>query len=127
LQQLILLRKNILEKNNLEIKAKPTDKFLQKIHQIVLENIEDTDFDVSRLVAEMEMSRTQIHRKIKALTDQPTTHFVRIIRMQEAKKLFDSTSLNVSEVAYKVGYKNVTNFSTYFKAHFGVPPSQIDK
>jgi len=127
LQQLILLRKNILEKNNLEIKAKPTDKFLQKIHQIVLENIEDTDFDVSRLVAEMEMSRTQIHRKIKALTDQPTTHFVRIIRMQEAKKLFDSTSFNVSEVAYKVGYKNVTNFSTYFKAHFGVPPSQIDK
>lgn len=127
LQQLILLRKNILEKNNLELEKQPEDEFLQKIHQIVLENIEDSDFDVSRLVAKMEMSRTQIHRKIKALTDQSTTQFVRIIRMQEAKKMLVSTSLNVSEVAYKVGYKNPTNFSTHFKAHFGYPPSQSSK
>ncbi|MFK7776137.1 MAG: ATP-binding protein [Saprospiraceae bacterium] len=127
LQQLILLRKNIMEKNNLEVEEQPEDKFLQKIHQIVLGNIEDSDFDVSRLVAEMEMSRTQIHRKIKALTDQSTTHFVRVIRMQEAKKMLVSTSFNVSEVAYKVGYKNPTNFSTHFKAHFGFPPSQRDK
>lgn len=127
LQQLILLRKNILEKNNLEIEEKPEDQFLQKIHQIVLGNIEDSDFDVSRLVAEMEMSRTQIHRKIKALTDLSTTQFVRIIRMQEAKKILASTSFNVSEVAYKVGYKNPTNFSTHFKAHFGISPSQRDK
>jgi len=127
LQQLILLRKNILEKNNLQIEEKPQDEFLQKIQKIVLENIEDTNFDVPRLVAEMEMSRTQIHRKIKALTDQSTTQFVRIIRLKEAKKMLISTSLNVSEVAYKIGYKNSTNFSTHFKAHFGYPPSQVHK
>ena len=127
MQQLILLRENILEKNNLEVEDKPEDEFLQKIHLIVLENIEDADFDVSRLVAEMEMSRTQIHRKIKALTNQSTTQFVRTIRMQEAKKMLVSTSFNVSEVAYKVGYKNPTNFSTHFKTHFGFSPSQSGK
>lgn len=127
LRQLIQIRKNILERNNLEVEDKPQDEFLLKIHQIVLEHLEDASFDVSRLVEKMNMSRTQLHRKIKALTDLSTTQFVRIIRLQEAKKMLKSNTLNVSEVAYKVGYKNPTNFSTHFKAYFGVSPSRSVK
>lgn len=57
----------------------PKDEFLQKIYKVVLKNIEDEDFDVPRLCKAMDMSRTQIHRKIKALTDHSTTQLMRII------------------------------------------------
>jgi len=124
LEHLVEVRKNILEKNKLEKEQKPEDEFLQKMYQIILDNIEDDDFDVPRLCKAMELSRTQIHRKVKATANLSTTKFIRIIRLQEAKRLIQSTDFNISEVAYKVGYKNPANFSTHFKSHFGFSPSE---
>ena len=127
LEQLVVVRKNILEKNNLKDNESPKDEFLQKMKNVILENIENSDFDVTRLCKAMEMGRTQIHRKIKATTDLSTTKFIRSIRLQEGKKLIESSTLNISEVAYKVGYKNPANFSTHFKEYFGFTPSETHK
>ena len=127
LDKLVELRKNILEKNNLKETEKPQDEFLQKIYKVVLENIEDEDFDVTRLCRALDISRAQVHRKITALTNYSTTQFVRIIRLQEASRLLKIGDLNISEVAYKVGYKSPANFSTHFKTHFGFSPSETRK
>ncbi len=124
LEQLVVVRKNILAKNKLEKEEKPKDPFLQKMYQVILENIEDEDFDVARLCQAMDMSRTQIHRKVTATANLSTSKFIRIIRLQEAKRLIVSSDLNMSEIAYKVGYKNPANFSTHFKEHFGFSPSE---
>ncbi len=127
LDKLVELRKNILEKNDLKEAEKPQDEFLQKVYNVVLENIEDEDFDVPRLCKKLEISRSQLHRKITALTNHSTTKFVRIIRLQEANRLLKTGDFNISEVAYKVGYKNPGNFSTHFKSHFEISPSETRK
>lgn len=127
LDKLVELRKNILEKNNLKEAEKPQDEFLQKVYNVVLENIEDDSFNVPHLCKALVISRAQLHRKITALTNHSTTQFVRIIRLQEAYRLLKIGDYNVSEVAYKVGYKSAANFSTHFKKHFGFSPSETSK
>jgi len=127
LENLVQVRKNILEKNDLKLNKKPASPFLQKLNGIILSKLEDADFDITRLCQAMELSRAQIHRKVKALTEHSTTKYIRIIKLREAKKLLETTSLNVSEVAYKIGYKNPSNFSTHFKAYFGFAPNETHK
>ena len=121
---MIAVRRNILEQNDLKKNDQPESEFLKNLYKIVLKNIADEDFNIPRLCKALNMSRTQIHRKVTALTSHSTSKFIRMIKMQEAKKLLESTSFNISEVAYKVGYKNPTNFSSHFKAHFGFTPSE---
>ena len=127
LENLVMVRKNILEKNDIQLNEKPESKFLKKLNEIILTNIENEDFDIPRLCKAMELSRTQIHRKIKALTELSSSQYIKIIKLREAKKLLETTTLNISEVAYKVGYKNPTNFSTHFKSHFGFSPNETHK
>ena len=127
LEKLMTVRKVILEKNNLKTNEKPQGEFLQKFYQIVIENIENEDFDVVKLCKALDMSRSQIHRKVKALTNCSTTQYIRQIKMREAKRMLETTTLNISEIAYKIGYKNPNNFSSHFKAHFGISPSDTYK
>ena len=127
LENLVQVRKNILAKNDLKINKKPESLFLQKLNDIILSNLEDESFNIARLCQAMDLSRAQIHRKVKALTEHSTAHYIRIIKLREAKKLLETTSFNVSEVAYKIGYKNPSNFSTHFKAYFGFSPNETHK
>ena len=75
----------------------------------------------------MLMSRTQIHRKLKALTNTSTSIFIRRIRLNKAKEMLEKGELNVSEVAYEVGFKNPKYFSQTFSEEFGFPPSKLVK
>ena len=71
------------------------------------------------------ISRTQLHNKIKALTGQSTTEFVRMIRLNKARELLQSTELNVSEVGYEVGISNPAYFSRMFRRKTGESPLQF--
>jgi AraC-like DNA-binding protein len=71
------------------------------------------------------MSRTQLYRKFNALTDQTVSKFIRNIRLRKAKDLLVNQNLEVSEAAYRVGFKNLSHFSSAFKAEFGINPSKI--
>ena len=75
----------------------------------------------------MNMSRTQLHRKIKALTNQSTSEFIRSIRLQSAQQLLENTAFNISEIAYKVGYKHPNHFSADYKKQYGVSPHETRK
>lgn len=104
----------------------PNEAFLQKILFIVESHIEDNEFTVEKLQGEMAMSRMQLHRKLKALTDLSANEFIRNLRLQRAADLLSSNGLQVSEVAYKSGFNSLSYFTQCFKEKYGVTPSQYE-
>jgi ligand-binding sensor domain-containing protein/signal transduction histidine kinase/DNA-binding response OmpR family regulator len=108
-----------------EITANTIDeKFLQKAIDIVTKNISDCNFSNELLGGEMAMSRTQLYKKIKAITNQSVNEFIRTIRLKHASELLTTTSLNVSEVAMEVGFIDAAYFSRCFTKQYGVSPSK---
>ena len=80
--------------------------------------------NITQLVGEVGLSRTQLHRKIKELTGFPASKFVQNIRMQQAMKLLRDKRINVSQIAYSVGFSSQTHFSTTFKQYYGISPTE---
>ncbi|MCB0620678.1 MAG: response regulator [Saprospiraceae bacterium] len=103
------------------------DAFLQKIRAIVMERLSEPDFEIDRLAQIVGMSRSQLFRKVKALTGQSPSLFIRAIRLQYGKELLETTEMNVSEVAYEVGFSTPAYFSDAFTEAFGMRPSQLKK
>jgi transcriptional regulator GlxA family with amidase domain len=89
--------------------------------------MDNADFSVPHLCRALGMSRTQLHRKITALTNHSTSHLVRSIRLSHAKELLMTTDMNVSEVAYETGFKDPNYFSRTFTEMFGILPSSVGK
>lgn len=108
-----------------KIAINSTDEvFLNKVTQLVLENLEEENFDIDVLALMLKMSRSQLFRKIKALTNQSTNDFISIIRMNKALEYLLSGEYNISETAYKLGFNKPNNFSRAFTKQFEVSPSQ---
>lgn len=103
------------------------DSFLARFHQALEANIEEEDFGITEMCNELAMSRAQLHRKIKALTGLSTSHYMRAIRLQKAKLLLESTDLNISEVAYRVGFRDPKYFSRTYSETFGFAPTDTPK
>lgn len=105
--------------------TEPEDQFVLKIHGAVEANLEDENFGILQLCQAVSMSRAQLHRKLKALTGRSTSSFVRLIRLNKAKALLSNTDLNISQVAYEVGFKDPKYFSRTFTEEFGEPPRDM--
>lgn len=101
----------------------PEEVFLQKAVGIVQKHLEDEDFGVVELASAMLMSRHQLHRKIKALTDRSPSVFIRSLRLQESKRLLQQGEYTVSEVAFRLGFSSLAYFSKCFAQEFDQPPS----
>lgn len=106
---------------------KQEDAFLKKLHFIVDANLESETFGIGELCEELAVSRTQLHRKLKALTNKSTSQVIRTIRMKEAKKLLLNSDLNITEIGYAVGYSNPSYFTQEFTKEFGEAPSFFRK
>ncbi|MEL6848308.1 MAG: ATP-binding protein [Bacteroidota bacterium] len=104
-----------------------TDIFMQKVRLIVEANYADEDFSLAELCRQLSLSRSQLYRKMKALVDTSPSIYIRNFRLTEAKRLLQNTDLTVSEVAWRVGFKDLSNFSKAFQAHFGTLPSETRK
>lgn len=128
LEQRQRLREIFSNGSDLELKKiaiNITDEaFLKKVTQLVLENLEEENFDIDGLALMLKMSRSQLFRKIKALTNQSTNDFISIIRMNKALEYLLSGACNISETAYKLGFNKPNNFTRAFTKQFGVSPSQ---
>jgi AraC-like DNA-binding protein len=72
----------------------------------------------------MALSRTQLHRKIKALTNKTSSEFIRTIRLNKAAELLLQKTDNVTRIAYETGFNNLSWFAKAFKEQFGVRPSE---
>lgn len=103
------------------------DAFLIKMRSIIENRLDDVGYNIPQFCRDAGMSRTQLHRKLKALTGKSATIFIRSIRLQKAKELLKSTNLNVSEIAYEVGFRDPSYFSTSFLEEFGTSPSESRK
>jgi AraC-like DNA-binding protein len=73
------------------------------------------------------MSRTQLHRKLKALTDQSTGEFIRTYRLKYARQLIEKEYGNMAQVSYECGFSNPSYFAECFKKQFGLLPSEYAK
>jgi signal transduction histidine kinase/ligand-binding sensor domain-containing protein/CheY-like chemotaxis protein len=131
LDQLVLLRKKLIEKIQktgftlfLSKRTKnPKIQFLQKAVKLIHEEIINSTFGSEELSSKLQLSDSQTYRKIKAITGKSTSVFIRSIRLQYAKGLLKSTDKTVSEIAYEVGFNDPSWFSRAFKEEFGFAPS----
>ncbi len=98
--------------------------FLQSLRKVVLDNLQNDQFGVDHLADSFGISRSQLHRKLKKLTNKSASQFIREIRLDESLTLLQNNTLTVSEVAYRVGFNNPNYFNTTFKNYFGYSPGQ---
>ena len=101
------------------------EKFLRKLIQLIEANIDNPDLDIEFLLSNIAMSRSQLHRKIKAITGQPITGFIRIIRIKRAAMLMEQKFGNVSDIMYAVGFNNLSYFTKCFREVYNLTPTEF--
>ena len=134
LSQLITSRQLIFNKYFSLITDIPTNinttsldkEFIEKVLNYINDNIGNPDLNVELLAAQLNLSRSQFYRKIKALTNQTANEFLRNIRLQKAKQIIEKGNTNISEVCYKVGFSSPSYFSKCFKSYFGLLPTEVE-
>lgn len=99
--------------------------FLDLVNQTLETHLSDENFGIAELCETLNISRAQLHRKLKKLTGLSTSHYIRSLRLDIAKGLLEKTQLNVSEVAFNVGFSSATYFSKVFKEEFGYAPKEV--
>lgn len=111
-----------------EIKVpSPDERLMERIMKSINAHLSDESLTVEIIAAEVGLSRSHLHRKLKELTNQTTRDFIRNIRLKQAATLLGEKKHSISEVAALVGFSNLGNFSNAFKELFGVPPSAYTK
>ena len=130
---LIESRLQLRKKYKKEGKLRPEDiavnsvdeKFLIHLIAEVEQNMSDDRFGVEQLSDLLAMSRSQLHRKLKALIDQSPNQFIRSFRLQRAHDLLQQNSATSSEIAFQVGFGSPSYFTKCFHEQFGYTPSEI--
>ncbi|MEM0993594.1 MAG: response regulator, partial [Bacteroidota bacterium] len=82
------------------------DAFVERVRRKIEANLQNDEFGITELCLAMRMSRTQLHNKLKVLTNRSTSKFIRSVRLNKAKKLLTATDMSVKEIAFQVGYQD---------------------
>lgn len=134
-RNLISLRKKIREKyaqvrnfDPKEISVTSADeRFLIKLQEVAEKHIENIDFSMEEFAYELAVSRPILFSKVKALTNQTPNNFLKIMRLKRAKQLLESDKLNISDIAYLVGFRDARYFSKCFQKEYGLTPTEYLK
>ena len=110
-----------------EALSKLDNEFIEKITQLVEDNLSSEKIDITYLSDKMCMSGSTLYRKMKALTGLSTNEYIRKVKMQNAERLLLEGKYNISEIAYKIGMNSTGYFRQCFKDEFGVSPSDYLK
>ncbi len=108
--------------------AKPLsldEKFMVKVNEIIEKHISEEEFDMEIFSEELGMSRMQVHRKLKALTEKSANRYIRSLKLRIAKTMIEEKQGSISEIAYSMGFGSPAYFTKCFKDHFGYSPSEI--
>ncbi|WP_163325424.1 helix-turn-helix domain-containing protein [Draconibacterium mangrovi] len=103
--------------------TKADEIFLEKLNEIILQNISNSDLDVDMLAEQMNMSRPTLYRKIKAVSDLTPNDLIRTCRLKKAAKSIEEGELSLNEIAENVGFNSQSHFSRSFSKQFGSTPS----
>ncbi len=128
----IALRVKLREKIRLELlKESPKvevdsadEKFLLKVRDAILSRLSDEQLSVESLAEEIGLSRSQLFRKVSALTGVSVNELIRTFRLQKAAQLLEQNWAPVTQIAYEVGFSSLSYFSKAFKEKYGVSPSE---
>jgi DNA-binding response OmpR family regulator len=99
--------------------------FLQRAMEVVERHMNDDGFGIDDFSREIGLSRTQLHRKLVALTDCSARDFLRRLRLERASDLLHKNTGTVSEIAYQVGFRDPSHFAKCFRKQFGVSPGAV--
>jgi len=101
------------------------DKFLQQVFKTIKNNLDNEQFNVEDIARDVGFSRSQLHRKLRAISDKSANQLIIEVRMNEAHRMLEQKAGTVSEIAYSVGYSNLSYFTKSFKSTFGKLPSKM--
>ncbi len=101
------------------------DQFIQRVRDLVLEHIDDTNFNVNELSKEIGMSRVHLNRKLKEHFGISPIAYIRSVRLKQAAYLLVNNKVNISEVAYRVGFSSHSYFTSIFHDFFGMSPKEF--
>jgi len=100
------------------------DALMERVMNYMNEHLTDPDLNVEKLTEDVGISRAQLHRKLKEIAGVSAGEFIRNLRLEQAARLIEEGQINITQVAYSVGFSNQTHFSTVFKKHYGMSPSE---
>jgi signal transduction histidine kinase/DNA-binding response OmpR family regulator len=134
IKNLIETRKMLQEKfgSGTEVLQRPAkanlscfdEQFLSRVMMVIEEHLSEEEFSIEEFGKDVGMSRSQIHRKLKALTGKSTSVYLRTVRLAKAKQMIEQKKGNISDICYAVGFSSPAYFSRCFKDEFGYAPSE---
>ena len=132
IENMLQLRRSLKEKYTSQIILKPSEltitspdeRFLRKAIEVVEKNISNSELDIEHFASEVGVSRMQLYRKFSALTNMTVKEFIRHIRLQRAAQLLLEKKMSVTEVAYAIGFRDISHFRKSFHREFGMSASE---
>ena len=128
-----LLKNNYDGSQSQEERVKPVELkssdeiLLEKVIEFINKNLNNSDLNVEMIAQAVGISRVHLYRKLKELTNQAASDLIKNIRLKQAADLLVSKQISVAEVAYAVGFSNLSTFSTNFKSLYGTPPKKYQE
>ena len=127
-EKLISRFKNDVNLSPSDVTITPLDKqLMNKVLALIEEHMSDENYSVEKLCSDAAVSRPQLYRKVKALTDLSINEFIRSIRLKRAANLLEQDDASVANVMYEVGFSNRSYFTKTFKEMFGVNPKEYKR
>ena len=132
-EKLLQIRHELRERYRMEVLTAPKsvetlsmdEQFLLKLRERMEHHLQNEHLTVEDLADEMALSRTQLHRKLKAIADQSVSEFIRTFRLERAHQLLQQNSGPVSEIAFLVGFASASYFSKAFSSRYGMSPREF--
>lgn len=115
------------QENVVSVLNKLDNEFVQRITQIIEDNLEMEKMDIAFIAEKMCMSHSTLYRKIKGVADMSANEFIRKIKMKNGLRLLQSGEHTISEISYMTGFSSVAYFRQCFKSEFGMAPSEYVK
>ena len=135
IKNLITQRKQLRDKFGKEIVIRPESlsensldkEFIQKIINVVQKNLHNENFNSELLAKELFVSRSQLTRKLNAITNQGPGEFIRIYKLKRAAQMIKENKLSITQIAYEVGFGSPAQFTRAFQKYFNCLPSDFNK
>jgi len=101
------------------------DQFMERLMKCINAHLSDSDFTIEMLCQEVGISRVHLHRRLKEKTNQSASIFIRNVRLHQSEKMLLESNLRINEIASKVGFSQLANFTKAFKDLYGMSPSEF--
>ena len=103
------------------------DQFIDRLHHVIRQNIANSQFNIDEMATEMRLSRSAFYKKVKALTGFAPVDLLKEFRLSHAAQLLQTTNLNITEVAFRSGFKDPGYFGKCFRKRYGMSPREYIK